>query len=251
MEFDLKMLHDCYRLMENVFSGEVSLKDAICSDPETYNEYLLLSCLNWYQYKVNKCENRNYYEQVARCIIKYFVNSYLDETLSTYVHNYVFEEDRRYPAAIYVWRVYNKLLKGVPEKALNNKKPINFGNFKFLTDKNSQDYDLLWRASSVSLSNEWEGKDSWTHVYITTKIEPYKIENAKEKEEKRKEKEEMKEELEERVRELEARCDKNEKKIKELEEKLNDKNKRIEEILKEKKDEMRERINKILELINK
>ena len=201
-------LYDCKFTIEHVFQAETAVQNCTCGKPETYNEYLLLACLDWYLKRVehDKDGDKNFYEQIARCIIKYFVNSYLDESQCTYVHNYIFQERNHLPSADDVWKVYCEILKKVPKKAIKNKKPVKVGVLRFLTMENSIDSYLLNRSLNVSLSDVWEGEGN-TKIYITMEIDPLILH----KEEKVKE-----------MKKLEETCKEKDKKIKELTEKVND-----------------------------
>lgn len=209
-------LYDCKFTIEHVFQAETAVQNCTCGTPETYNEYLLLACLDWYLKRVehDKDGDKNFYEQIARCIIKYFVNSYLDESQCTYVHNYIFQERNHLPSADDVWKVYCEILKKVPEKAIKNKKPVKVGVLRFLTRENSIDSYLLNRSLNVSLSDVWEGEGN-TKIYITMEIDPlilHKEEDLKK----------MKEKVKALNKELEETCKEKDKKIKELTEKVND-----------------------------
>lgn len=252
------MLNKCYELIENVFNGEKSLSDCIYGKPETFNEHLLIECLKWYEYKVKNCGNPDYYEQLARCIIKYFINSYLNKRSCFYVHNYIFRGEKGYPPAIYVWRVYRCILKRIPKHA-TVKKTIYFSYpFNLFTYKNRR--GLLYERNAFIFINE----DCQTSLYITKKIEN-KIINKKFNDKKSEDyytnytdyytKEDItrvNEQWQKQVIKLEEILDKKEKEIKELNEKIkemkeiNERNK----ILDDKRSEIKNRINKILQLIN-
>lgn len=252
------MLNKCYELIENVFNGEKSLSDCIYGKPETFNEHLLIECLKWYEYKVKNCGNPNYYEQLARCIIRYFINSYLNKRSCFYVHNYIFRGEKGYPTAIYVWRVYRCILKRIPKHA-TVKKTIYFSYpFNNLTYKNRRG-SLINRGNAFIFINE----DCQTSLYLTKKIEN-KIINKKFNDKKSEDysdytdyytKEDItrvNEQWQKQVIKLEEMLDKKEKEIKELNEKMkkmneiNERNK----ILDDKRSEIKNRINKILQLIN-
>ena len=239
-------LYDCKFTIEHVFQAETAVQNCTCGTPETYNEYLLLACLDWYLKRVehDKDGDKNFYEQIARCIIKYFVNSYLDESQCTYVHNYIFQERNHLPSADDVWKVYCEILKKVPEKAIKNKKPVKVGVLRFLTRENSIDSYLLNRSLNVSLSDVWEGEGN-TKIYITMEIDPlilHKEEDLKKMKEKVKEMKKLEEEQYKKIKELTEKVNDNkkewldqvvdlQKKIKELIEKVNHKDKEEKEWL--------------------
>lgn len=218
-------LYNCGLMIVHVFNGVFPLKHCICGTPETYNEYLLLECLDWYQGKVNGVDgDKNFYEQIARCIIKYFVNSYLDKTQCTYVHNYIFQERKHFPSADDVWKVYCEILKKIPEKAIKNKKPVKGGDLRFLTRENSKDSYLLNRSLDVSLSDVWEGEGN-TEIYITMKICPLIIKNEEDLKKMKEKEKALNKEWEQRLKKLEETCYQKDKQIKELTEKGNYKDK--------------------------
>ena len=218
---------------------------------------------------MKKCGNPNYYEQLARCIIRYFVNSYLDKRSCFYVHNYIFRGEKGYPPAIYVWRVYRCILKRIPKHA-TVKKTLYFSYpFNNLTYKNRRG-SLDKRGNAFIFINE----DCQTSLYLTKKIEN-KIINKKFNDKKSEDyytdytdyyTEEditiINEQWQKQLRKLGEIVDEKEEKIKELNKILNDKEKEIKElnekmkeikefnkILDNKRSEIKNRVNKVLQLI--